>query len=207
MKRVSQIFQASAFAAALLVPLFLSVPVQAASWEVARDEQGIKVSLSDVGGSDYKMFRGETVIATSVGRLMTAFSDQSSCKSWRFKCGAYVSLGSGYFYRRTTLPWPLSDRFVITRNTQPNETTLLITHIPLAKLPKNIIAKLPDHDGLVEMKQYSGSWKLKQINEGEVEVVYEIRGNPAGNIPSSMVNKGTVDAPFSTLLKLKEYLK
>lgn len=191
-----------------MLAFFVAAPLYAAgSWEVVLNEQGIKVSLSKVKGSDYKMFRGETEISTSVDRVMTALSRSSSCKIWRFKCGAFVSLGDDYYYRGNTLPWPLTNRFVVTRNLRTDKATMQITHIPVSKLPAKIARKLPNHDGLIEMQDYSGSWKVEEKRDNRVKVTLEIAANPAGSIPAAMVNKGVVENPYNTLLKLSDYLE
>ena len=191
----------------MVLPLVVAAPLYAAdSWEVVRNEDGIKVSLSEVEGSNYKMFKGETVISTSVEKVMKSLSRSSSCKLWRFKCGAFISLGDNYYYRVNTLPWPLTDRFVVTRNVRTDNTTMEITYVPVSKLPSKIAQKLPEHDGLVEMQDYSGSWKLEERPKNRVKVTLEIRANPAGSIPAAVVNKGVVDNPFNTLLKMSNYL-
>ncbi|MCF5647889.1 hypothetical protein GIV51_26050, partial [Pseudomonas syringae] len=55
---------------------------QAQDWKVAKDEDGIKVSLSDVPGSDYKAYRGVAVINASVGKLRALQEDVAGACAW-----------------------------------------------------------------------------------------------------------------------------
>lgn len=192
-----------------MVLLFLIVnPLYADdSWEVVRDEQGIEVSLSNVSGSEYKMFRGETVMMAQAETVMNVLTEVDSCHLWRFRCKTYLPLGDDTTFVVNDLPWPLNDRFVITHGVLSDKTTLKITRVPLAELTAEQASQLPDHDGLVEMGEYSGYWKLDVIDNDKVSVRYQIRADPAGSIPAAIINEGVVNNPFNTLLKLRDYVE
>ena len=46
--------------------VLFAATAQAEDWQVAKDEDGIKVSLSEIAGSKYKAYRGVTVINAPV---------------------------------------------------------------------------------------------------------------------------------------------
>ena len=48
---------------------------QAEDWKVAKNEDGIKVSLSEVPGSDYKAYQGVTLMKTTVAKLRALQDD------------------------------------------------------------------------------------------------------------------------------------
>jgi len=192
----------------MLLALLVVTPLYAInSWEVASEEQGIKVSLKTVEGADYKMFRGETIISATIEDLMTALSNSnsSSCETWRFKCSQLVSLGDNHLYQVNNLPWPMTDRFVVTHNVRINKSTMEITHIPVSELPPEIAEKLPEHQDLVEMQDNSGFWKLEEVSKGKVKVTFEIRANPGRSIPTGVINKGALKRPLYTLQKLSDH--
>ena len=195
---------------AVVLACFISTPLHADDlWEVVRNEQGIEISLSKVSGSNYKMFRGEAVISAQAETVMSALTHDDSCSQWRYHCKAFISLGDSYHLLMNDLPWPLSDRFVITRNILTDESTLQITHVPLSELPIEQTNNLPDHDGhdgMVEMNEYSGFWKIEQINSDEVNVIFQMQANPAGSIPAMVINNGVVNSPFKSLLSLRKHV-
>ena len=41
---------------------------QAEDWKVKKDEDGIKISLSEVAGSDYKAYQGVTLMKTTIAK-------------------------------------------------------------------------------------------------------------------------------------------
>ena len=41
---------------------------QAEDWKVAKNEDGIKISLSEVAGSDYKAYQGVTLMKTTMAK-------------------------------------------------------------------------------------------------------------------------------------------
>ena len=49
--------------------LLFAATAQAEDWQVAKDEDGIKVSLSEIAGSKYKAYRGVTVIKAPLAKV------------------------------------------------------------------------------------------------------------------------------------------
>lgn len=49
-----------------LTVLLATATAQAEDWKVAKEEDGIKVSLSEVAGSKYKAYQGVTVMKTTM---------------------------------------------------------------------------------------------------------------------------------------------
>jgi len=191
----------------MLLALFVSTALQADDlWEVVRNEQGIKISLSKVSESSYKMFRGEVMISAQANTVMSALLNDNSCSQWRYHCKTFISLGDDYHLMIQDLPWPISDRFVITQNILINAATLQISHVPLSKLSPEQASNLPEHDGMIEMKEYSGFWKVEQSNSDEVKVIFQIQANPAGSIPALIINNGVVNNPFNSLLNLRKHI-
>ena len=194
----------------MLLTLFISTQLHADDlWEVVRNEQGIEISLSKVSGSNYKMFRGEAMISAQAETIMAMLTHPDSCSLWRYKCKTFISLGDSYHLMINDLPWPLSDRFVITRNILTDESTLQITHVPLSELPPEQTNNLPDHDehdGMIEMDEYNGFWKVEQLNSDEVNVIFQMQANPAGSIPAAVINNGVVNNPFNSLLSLRKHV-
>jgi len=66
--------------------VWVASAAQAESWTVAKNEDGIKVSLSDVSGSQYKAYQGVTTIKASVAKLRSLQEDVAGACAWVHEC-------------------------------------------------------------------------------------------------------------------------
>ena len=182
------------------------------AWELQKQQDGIKIYTRDVAGSKYKEFKGEVILKTSLSNLLSLLENVKICHEWQYKCQQKIKLNDQYAFRINDLPWPVSDRYVITHSlSQYDEKTqthyVQITNIKKNQLPENIVNKLPDTGSMVEMDKYQGGWKLIEQKEGEIKIIIQIHGEPGGSIPSAIVNAGVVNGPFETLMNMKERME
>lgn len=183
--------------------VLLAGVAQAEDWQVAKDEEGIKVSLSDVPGSKYKAYRGVTTINASVARLRALQEDVVGACAWIHECQSQKLLkhegNKAWTYTRFNTPWPVT----------PRDSILLITSEEGAdgSLTRNIDEQssyLPEEKGFVRVAEVKGFWKLVPKGPNQTEVTYQVHTDPGGSVPSWLANKFVVDAPFNTLKALKE---
>lgn len=59
---------------------------QAEDWKVAKNEDGIKISLSEVQGSDYKSYQGVALMKTTVAKLRALQEDVAGACAWIHEC-------------------------------------------------------------------------------------------------------------------------
>ena len=55
--------------------VLFAATAQAEDWQVAKDEDGIKVSLSEIAGSKYKAYRGVALIKAPVAKIQALQED------------------------------------------------------------------------------------------------------------------------------------
>ena len=72
--------------------LCLASAAHAEDWRLAKDEEGIKVYLSEVAGSPYKAYRGVTLIKTDIARLRALQEDVVASCAWIHECQEQLSL-------------------------------------------------------------------------------------------------------------------
>jgi len=176
---------------------------QAQDWVVAKDEQGIKVSLSEVAGSKYKAYQGVTTINASVARLKALQEDVAGACAWIHECKSQKLLkhegDRSWTYTQFNTPWPVT----------PRDSVLEVTTVtaPDGSITRNLKA-LPDYvpaeRGFVRVAQVQGYWKLVPKGPQATEVTYQVHTEPGGSVPSWLANKFVVDAPFNTLQMLKK---
>lgn len=181
----------------------LSVKAQAENWQLAKDEAGIKVYLSDIPGSQYKAYRAVTTVNADIKQLLALQADvKGSCK-WIFECQEQSVLKTAgeqsWLYARFSAPWPVTARdsvLHVTSSTAPDGT---VTRV-LQALPDF----MPKEQGFVRVSQVEGFWTLQPKPAGGVEVVYQAHMEPGGSVPSWLANSFVIDAPFNTLQAFRQ---
>jgi len=179
----------------------LSSMAMAEDWKVAKEEDGIKVSLSEVAGSQYKAYRGVTLIKAPVAKIRALQEDVAGSCAWIHECKSQKLLkhegDQSWTYAQFNTPWPVTAR----------DSVLHVTTIQDAdgSVTRNIEAAptyQPEEKGFVRVTEAKGYWKL--VPKGDAtEVTYQLHTNPGGSVPSWLANKFVVEAPFNTLKALK----
>ncbi|MEK1939244.1 MAG: START domain-containing protein [Pseudomonas sp.] len=183
--------------------LMASAVAQAEDWKVAKDEDGIKVFLSEVPGSQYKAYRGVTTIKSDIKTLRALQEDVSGSCQWIFQCSEQKLLKSegaeSWTYTRFSPPWPVTPRDSIIHVTTTEEADGTV----LRKL-EGLPTYQPEEKGFVRVTKVDGFWKMVPKGAGQVEVTYQVTTEPGGSVPSWLANSFVVDAPFKTLQGMKE---
>ena len=170
-------------------------------WKVAKDEDGIKISLSEVAGSEYKAYRGVTVIKAPLAKVKALQEDVVGACAWIHECKSQKLLkhegDQTWTYTQFNTPWPVTARDSILHVTTTQDADGSLTR-KLEGVPKY----QPEEKGFVRVSQVEGFWKL--VPRGDTtEVTYQVHTEPGGSVPSWLANKFVVDAPFNTLKALK----
>ncbi|MFS0827760.1 START domain-containing protein [Pseudomonas phoenicis] len=182
---------------ALLAPL-----AQAQTWQVAKDEEGIKVSLSEVAGSKYKAYKGETLIKAPLAKVLAVQEDVAGACAWVHECKMQKLLkhegDQTWTYTQFNTPWPVTPRDSVLRITTSKGADGSVTR-QIEEAP----TLLPEEKGFVRVAQVEGFWKMVPEGGG-TRVTYQVHTEPGGSVPSWLANKFVVDAPFNTLKHLRE---
>lgn len=186
-----------------LTVLLATATAQAEDWKVAKEEDGIKVSLSEVAGSKYKAYQGVTVMKTTMAKLQALQEDVSAACAWIHECKSQELLkhegDQSWTYTQFNTPWPVT----------PRDSVLQVTTVKgadgsLTRNLKGVPTYRPEKKGFVRVTQVEGFWKFTPKDAGQIEVIYQVHTEPGGDVPSWLANKFVVDAPFNTLKALKE---
>ncbi|MBJ2178911.1 Uncharacterized protein PA1579 [Pseudomonas veronii 1YdBTEX2] len=183
--------------------VLFAATAQAEDWQVAKDEDGIKVLLSEVAGSKYKAYRGVTVIKAPVAKIEALQEDAVGACAWIHDCKSQKLLKQegvkSWTYTQFKAPFPVTDRDSILEITTAKAADGSVTRT-LLEVP----TYQPEVKGYVRVAQVDGYWKLVPKGANETEVTYQVHTEPGGSVPSWLANKFVVDAPFNTLKALRE---
>ncbi|CAA0087292.1 Uncharacterised protein [Zhongshania aliphaticivorans] len=205
-------FQAQFFC--LVLAIFSSFSVAATEWKLEKNKSGIKVFTSEVAGSNYKAFRGETVINAELNQLMAVLDDTAGFVNWMFNCKnpqlLYKhNLLDRYQYMINDFPWPATDRELILRNEisqdpETRVTTITLTGVQEDMLPAEAKAIIPKKSDAVRVTEVAGFFELTPLDAGHTKVIFQLHLEPVGKLPSSLVNAMIVDNPFETLKAMSQ---
>ena len=183
--------------------VLLAGVAHAEDWKVAKDEDGIKVSLSEVPGSQYKAYQGVTLINAPVAKISALQEDVAGACAWIYECKTQKLLkhegDKSWTYTQFNTPLPVTPRdsvLLVTTNKASDGT--------LTRTLEGLPTYLPEEKGFVRVAQVKGFWKLVPKGANQTEVTYQVHTEPGGSVPSWLANKFVVDAPFNTLKALKE---
>lgn len=192
----------------ILTILFAAPSFSATDWTLEKDDNGIQVYVRTPDGKEFKEFKGVAKIKTSLDSLMALMDDTKACTEWILNCTQpklleLTSFAERYTYQVSNIPWPLTDRDIIIH--------VVLNQDPLTKVVTiNIEAKpeyIPLNDDYVRVEISIGQYVFTPQEDGYIDVVWTQYTNPAGSLPSSLVNAMMVDMPFKSLGKMKELVK
>lgn len=187
---------------ALALVLLASPSIQAGSspeWEVALNQEGVKVLTREVPGSSYDEYKGITTVPASAASVMAIFTDPNANKKWLEGCTKVKTIDYSGFYSQTVyqiydFPWPATDRdFVIefeVEQTGDNEFFMAM---------HDRSGQVPEKPDLVRAEMVSGYYEIKQLSPDKTKIVMAQHVSPSGNLPSWMVNSLITDTPYYSL--------
>lgn len=177
------------------------------SWKLEKDKEGIKIFNRSLEGSKLKEYKGETTINASVNQLVALFKDINKhdkifykCKKGSVKLQKKVSDNEFYTYMVIEVPWPATNRDVVTKYVFNKPETNGAVTIEL-NAEKNMI---PEVKGLVRVPSMKGYWKFIPLPNGQTKVIHQAYSSPGGNVPEALANNASVDAPYTMLKALKD---
>ncbi len=142
-----------------LTVLLAAATAQAEDWQVAKEKDGIKVSLSEVTGSKYKAYRGVTVMKTTMAKLRALQEDVPGACAWIHECKSQKLLkhegNQSWTYTQFNTPWPVTSRDSVLEVTTEEGADGSLTR-KLKGVPKY----LPEEQGFVRVTQVDGFWKF-----------------------------------------------
>lgn len=179
--------------------------MSAADWKLEKQSQGISAYTRAVSGSDFREFKVETTIATTVDALIAMQRDVKNHTKWidSVKTAELIKEDEHNYYTHTVAnaPWPVKDRDSAVRNTisrqEGNATIEFASDNSLAAVKK----------GCERVGAVKGSWQFTAVDSKTVAITYSAHIDPGGKIPAVLSNKFSIDVPFNTIKALVKQVK
>ena len=178
-----------------------------AEWQTVATEQGVEVSQQPVEGRDLPMFRGVGDVEASLSDILEVIGDVAEHTRWMPDCAESRLLREEgdvlYVYRRTSAPWPVSDRDVVIRSRTEVIETDVEVHVYFEAVDEPAVA--PD-SGAIRMPHLSGHYKLRALGPARTRVEYQVDVDPGGRLPGWLAAGTSRDNPIRTLVGLRAQL-
>ena len=170
------------------------------SWKLVKDDEHIKAWVEEGSMSEIKGVKVESIVEASLSQLVSIIKDAEHHKDWVFlNNDAYTLSVQDYchwtYYGQTDAPWPVTDRDCIVESelTQDTKTkTVIITGFAHASL-------IPENEDYVRIKKSKSMWKLTPLENGKIDISFELKVDAGGNIPKWLANMAVSKGPYKTM--------
>jgi hypothetical protein len=140
--------------------------------------------------------------------LVQLLLDNNSATKWMHNMAQYkvvkqLSDTEKFTYTVVDFPWPTHDRDCLVHSRIWQDSSNGKGTIALSGQTEYN----QENSSYVRMKKFQGSWQFTLLENGYVEVVYQVSTDPGGDIPPWMVNLQIIEIPCYTLRNLKRMVK
>ncbi|MFY0690096.1 MAG: START domain-containing protein [Cyclobacteriaceae bacterium] len=176
-------------------------------WTLRKDKEGIKIYTREAANTNIKEVKAELTITASIDDITKAIIDVENYSNWMEnilnpKVLKRIGENGYYLYYEMDAPWPTDDRDIVNLTTITRDdsgTTVISSSAKPDYIPKK--------KSVVRITLSEGSWELKPLDGGKVEITHVLLASPGGNIPDWVINMFIVNHPFETHLNLKNMLE
>ena len=171
------------------------------SWKLEKNSKNIKVYTRSVEGQPIKEFKATTTIKADHLAIKKIILNVQAYTNWypdvvESKLIKRKSANEIIAYTKLDVPWPASDRDLVSSLTSSSTST------SSKIVMKSAAGYVKEKSGLVRIPYSKGYWKLTTTN-GVTKVHFQYIANPGGNLPDWIINMFIVDSPFQTMINLK----
>lgn len=176
-------------------------------WKLVQGKDDINVYLRKTPISPIKVFKGVMELDIEFSRLVALIWDGEGYTNWLMLCSEaelleVVSDTEAYLYTMNQPMWPVKKRDNICHRTiyQDPETLAVTVETCLAE------DYIPEKKGRVRVPLLMGYGKVTPLENGKVELIYEVLCDVGGWIPAWIINYYAVNTPYTTFQNLKKML-
>jgi hypothetical protein len=171
-------------------------------WKLNKSGNGISVYQKD-SDSKFKTVKVHAVLSGNKGKLVRILQAVERNPDWVYATKRSYLVekftdSNLIYYAETALPWPMKNRDQpIHMIIYPESADSILTVTTIGEP-----GRLPENRSLVRIKTFSGIWKVKTLNAGQIEIDYILKVDPSGSVPAWLVNMFVSKGPYETFSKL-----
>ncbi|HYC89895.1 MAG TPA: hypothetical protein VEO54_11840 [Thermoanaerobaculia bacterium] len=180
-------------------------------WELVKEKKGIRVYAMKTPGVAMMQFKGVARVQSSMHKAVALLLDPGICDFGDLSCYDSIAIqkvdeqrgGAGYYSFKWRYPFYFRPRqYVVEANFTQNPVTKEIY-----ETVKAAPDKLPPDDCCLRVTQMQNSWRLKPLNNGEIEIEYVVNTAGGGFFPYILDNVGGDDYVYYVLSKFPKWVE
>jgi hypothetical protein len=192
----------------IICNLLINGYLSAQEWTFIKEKDGIKIYTRSVEDNPVKSFKGVTDYKTDMSEMRKVIGRIESFDWWEediteIKVLAYEEEKLIRYYLVYDVPWPLSDRDLCVEATITNDSVTGARKVYSVSKPD----LLPEKPDKVRIHYYWQQWVMEPAGEGLVHATLEGSVDPAGAIPTWIVNMVITDTPLNVMTKVREQVE
>ncbi len=192
-------------ACAVLAVLGTSALDAQSEWTLRKNADGIACYTKPQEGLELDQFKGVGIVKARIETVASVFRDVPAYTQWMFNCREIRTLrdlgnDNLIVYYVNKSPWPVADRDAVvkssvTQNEKAGNGVVIIESTP---------SNHPSPSGRVRMPSLRALFILQYVDRETTRVIFDIKANPGGNVPATLVNAFTRDHPYHTIRGLRK---
>jgi START domain len=175
------------------------------TWDLKKDQDGIKVYSGSVANSNIKAVKVTCIIKASLSQLTALLLDTKAHEQWVYNTKTsylvkQLSADHQLYYSEISMPWPLTNRDVVVDmviKQQAGTKVLLVS----ADAVGQYVAVNKDK---VRVPLSKVNWIVTPVGNNQLSVEYIGQADPGGSVPAWLVNSFSTKGPFETFKKMRE---
>lgn len=182
-----------------------NVLAQKKKWELVEKNDFMKIYSRMPESSSFKELKINLIINAPLSSIVAVLDNVSAYPDWIYSCTESYFVkekkeGHSIYYILLDLPWPLSDRDIVSKShMKQNSKNLKITINT-----KNISGKVKKKEDVVRVPKNIIKWEIEPITKNKSEINYYVKSNPGGLLPVWLVNMSVEIGPKRTMTALKK---
>lgn len=194
----------------LCISFFGVLPANAQNltWKCVKQADNIRVYSRKSDSANYRIIKVTTQLKTTLSSLVMLVTDFPNNKNWVFMNNKTEILErnnphSWILYNQTDVPWPITDRDIISRTVLSQDSITKIVTIRGEAIPKY----RPVDPNYVRIPFARSQWRFIPLKDSLVDVEFTLELDVGGNIPRWLANMTATKGPYQTMRKFRKEIR
>ena len=189
------------------IVFYTSLSVAEESWQLAQDEDDIRVYTKPNAKTMLKDFKADMIVQASIEKVNSHMSAMEDQTKWMYDRKLTKVLDrpndrSSIIYSVTNAPWPVMDRDAVVSFTYNENNTDEFIRIDVV----NVDDYHPLDKDMVRVPYLKGFWELIKIDDNSTKIVFMNAASPGGDIPDWLADSFVLDMPYHSLNNFRDML-
>jgi len=168
-------------------------------WNVEKSKNGIIVYSFLPEGERIKQIKVHSTVKGTLSAAVSVLKDVKNYPLWIYNCeNSEIITQKTHlemeYYTQSKTPWPLQNRDLVVSNRIYQDKAKKVHSISMP-----LLNKIPEKDNLVRITDFYGEWIFTPLTDNEIAIDYYLKVDPAGTVPSWILNMVIDVGPYQTM--------